>query len=289
MNNSRYRPRDIRAISGPVTANNTRNANNHPAIHLGSVTVSQALNYMRMRNCYTACVVGNPSRGIGIAKMLIRQSKKPFLFIGPKSDENTQFGALEVDWTMNSLQNTYPTGNGAVFLSRPASAYLELCEYFEDWCQDFMLILHLGRGFQIGPELMNLLGTAEQCLIFSESIPLSLRGNEARTLTTKEFLSQMSHLFVFSAGAEIKDLIDALPTYQYEKVSNSMNLNSFRSRSVFYPFRSHIGNGMSWGQTRTTEFKKSLFEMDELKRIFNDGTTILFDVRENSVFLASII
>ena len=286
---NRYRPKDIRAISGPITANNTRNANNHPAIHLGNCTVSQLFNNMRIGNQYTTCIIGNPSRGIGVAKTLIRQSTKPFLFIGPKSDETSQFNALQPDWTMNSLQNIYPAGNGAIFLSRPTASYLELCEYFEDWCHDYLLILHLSRGFQIGPELLNLLGAAEQCVIFSDSIPLSLRSNESRALTTKEFLSQMSHLFVFSAGAETKDLIDILPTYQYERVSNSMNLNSFRSRSIFHPFRSHVGNGLSWGQTRTMEYKKSIFEMDELKRIFDDGTALLYDVKTNEVFLAQII
>lgn len=287
--NYRYRPRDIRAISGPITANNVRNVNNHPAIHLGNCTVSQTLNHMHLRTFYTACVIGNPSRGICVAKTLIRQSNKPFLFIGPKTDENSQFGTLQPEWTADSLQSTYPAGSGAIFLSRPSASYVELCEYFEDWCQNYLLILHLGHGFQIGPELLNLLGAAEQCLIFSDSVPLSLRSNDARTLTTKEFLSQMSHLFVFSAGAEAKDIIDILPTYQYERVSNSMNLNHFRSRSIFHPFRSHIGNGMSWGQTRTMEYKKSLFELDELKAIFDSGTTLLFDVRENTVFLAQIM
>lgn len=287
--NKRYRPTDIRALSGPVTSRNSRNASNHPAAYLGNCTPSQIFNHIRLSNNYTACVVGNPARGIGIAKALIRQSGKPFLFIGPKKDENSQFAVLQPDWTMNSVQSTFPTGNGAVFLSRPTAAYLELCEFFEEWCQEYFVVLHLSGGFQIGPELLNLLSGAEQCLIFSDSVPSSLRSNETRTLTPKEFFTQMSHLFVFSTGVETRDLIEVLPTYQYERISNSMNFNHFKSRSIFHPFRSHAGNGMSWGQTRTMEYKKSLFEMDELKKIFDDGTSLLYDAKSNSVYLAQII
>lgn len=287
--NNRYRPTDIRVISGPITARNSRNANVHPAIHLGTCTPSQIFSHIHIGGNYTACVVGNPARGIGIAKALIRQSGKPFLFIGPKKDENSQFVALQPDWTMNSVQATFSTGNGAVFLSRSTTTYLELCEYFEEWCQEYFVILHLSGGFQIGPELLNLLSVAEQSLIFSDSVPSSLRSNETRTLTPKEFFTQMSHLFVFSTGVETRDLIEVLPTYQYERVSNSMNFNHFKNRSIFHPFRLHTGNGMSWGQTRTMEYKKSLFEMDELKRIFDDGTSLLYDAKANSVFLAQII
>ena len=287
--NNRYRSTDIRVLSGPVTSRNSHNAGNHPANYLGNCTPSQLFSHIRLSNNYTACVIGNPARGVGIAKALIRQSRKPFLFIGPKKDENSQFATLQPDWTMNSVQSTFPTGNGAVFLSRPTAAYLELCEFFEEWCHEYFVILHLSGGFQIGPELLNLLKGTEQCLIFSDSVPLSLRSNETRTLTPKEFFIQMSYLFVFSTGVETKDLIKVLPTYQYERVSNSMNFNHFKSRSIFHPFHSHAGNSMSWGQTRTMEYKKNLFEMDELKKIFDDGTALLYDAKANSVFLAQII
>ncbi len=286
---NRYRPTDIRAFSAPITARNSRNANNHPAIYLGNCTPFQLFSHIRLGSNYTACVMGNPARGIGIAKALIRQSRKPFLFIAPQQDENSRFSVFQPDWILSSIQQNCPSGSGAIFLSRPTSSYLELCEYFEEWCHKYFIILHLSGGFQIGPELLNLLSATEECLIFSDSVPLSLRNNENRTLTPKDFLAQMSHLFVFSTGVETKDLIDLLPTYQYERISNSMNVNHFKSRSIFHPFRSHFGNGMSWGQTRTMEYKKSLFEMDELKRIFDDGVSLLYDARSNSVFLAQII
>ena len=286
---NRYRPTEIRAFGTPVTARNSRNSNYRPVYYLGNSTPSQVFSHIRLGESYTACVIGNPARAMGIARAMIRQTTKPFLFIGTKKDENSQFSVLQPDWTLNALQPQFPDGNGAVYLSRPTSSYLELCEYFEEWCQDYFIIFHLGGGFRIGHELLNLLGAAEQCLIYCDSVPSSLRSGEARTLTAKEFLSQMSHLFVFSAGIETKDLIEILPTYQYERVTNTLNINAFNSRPLFRILGSHTGNGVSWGQARTMEYKKSLFEMDELKNIFDDGTTLLYDTKNNSVFLACII
>lgn len=124
---------------------------------------------------------------------------------------------------------------------------------------------------------------------FSDSVPQSLRNCESRTITPKEFLSQMGHLIVFSSGVVTKDLIELLPTYQYEKISNTTNINGFKSHSWLHPFSSHIGHGVSWGQTRTMEFKKCLFEIDELQSLYNRGIVLLYAAKSNSVFIANFI
>ena len=105
----------------------------------------------------------------------------------------------------------------------------------------------------------------------------------------KEFLSQMSCLFVFSAGAVTKDLVDLFPTYQYEKVSNTLNVNSFKNHPLFHSFHLLLGNGISWGQTRSMELRKSVLEMDELDQLFDQGILLVFSVRSNRVYLANLI
>lgn len=286
---NRYRPTDIAAIRPPITARNRRNAKNRPVIELGNCTPSQLFNHIGLAHTGTVCVIGNPARGMGIAHAMIRRSRKPYLLIGPATDKQSVFRVLEPEWMMESAQAALPPGNGAILFAKPYSSYLELCEYFEAWSKDYFLILHLSGGVQVGPEVLNLLNSAQQCLIFCDSVPQSLRNNESRAITPKEFLSQISYLFVSSAGVAAKDLIELLPTYQYERVSNSMNLNGFKSHSIFHPFHSHRGHGISWGQTRTMEYKKSLFEMDELQHLFDNGVLLSFAARTNSVFLASLI
>lgn len=285
----RYRPSDISAISAPVTSNNLRNARNRPVIDLGSCTPSQMFSYSLVEHNGTVCIIGNPARGIGIAKAMIRRNQKPFLLIGTDADRQSVFTVLEPEWILDSAQASLPAGNGALLFSRPSSSYVELCGFFEEWSREHFLILHLGRGLQIGPEVLNLLGAVGQCLIFCEFVPQSLRNSESRALSPKEFLSQMNYLFALSAGGVAKDLIELLPTYQYEKVSNSMNVNSYKSRSILHPFHSHRGHGLSWGQTRTMEYKKSLFEMDEMQSLFENGVLLLYVASTNRVFLANLI
>lgn len=286
---NRYKPKGISLISFPITSKNKHNTQNHPAINLGVCTPFQLLSYADIETSGSFCVLGNPARGISIAQALIRRSKKPFLLIGTSNDKNSALSALNPQWTFEHAQKNLPSGNGAILLSKPNSSYLEMCEYFEEWCNNYFIILHLGGGLQIGPEILNLLNSTQQCLIFCDSIPQGLRNSENRTITAKEFISQMSYLLVFSAGIATKDLIEILPTYQYENVSNTMSFNSYTSRSVLNPFHSHRGSGGSVGQTRTMEFKKSLFEMDELQSLFSSGVALCYNAKNNSVYLSQFI
>lgn len=289
MNNNRFRPKEITAVSLPVTARNSRNAQKNPILELGNCTPFQIFHHINFDYTGTICVIGNPSKGIGIALAMIRRIQTPFLMIGPAADRHSAFMVLEPEWTIESVQRYLPSGNGAIFLSQPCSSYLEICEYLEEWMKDHFLILHLSGGVQIGPEVINLLNAARQCLIFCDSVPQSLRNNESRMVMPKEFLSQMSCLFVFSAGAVTKDLVDLFPTYQYEKVSNTLNVNSFKNHPLFHPFHLLLGNGISWGQTRSMEFRKSVLEMDELDQLFDQGILLVFSVRSNRVYLANLI
>lgn len=286
---TRYRPSEISVISAPVTSANLRNARNHPAIDFGCCTPFQLFANTGITHDGAVCIIGNPARGIGIAKALVRRSRKPFLLLGSAADKNSSLFSLEPEWTLDFAQMSLPAGNGALLFSKPYSSYLEMCEYMEAWGRDYFLILHLGGGLQVGIEVLNLLSTVEQCLIICDSIPQSIRNSESRTITSREFMSQMSYLLVFSAGVATRDLIELLPTYQYEKVSNTTNINIYRSRSIFHPFHKHRGHGVSVGQTRTMEYKKSVFEMDDLQNIFAAGTTLIYNAKTNNVFLAQIV
>lgn len=284
--NSRYHPSEIPFVSAPITSANLRNSNNQPVVDCGYCTPFQLFSKAAISDTGTVCIIGNPARGIGIAKAMVRRSQKPFLLLSTVSDGNSPFSSLTPEWSLNTAQENLPAGNGAIFFSRPYSSYLEMSEYLETWSQDHFLILHLGNGLQIGAEILNLLHAIQQCLIICDSIPQSIRNDETRTITPLEFLKQMSYLMVFSSGSVTKDVIDLLPTYQYEKITNTTGVNTYRNRPLFHPLRIHRGHGVSVGQTRTMEFEKHVFEMDELQRIFEDGYMLTYNSRSNRVFLA---
>ena len=284
-----FRPSEILVLSAPVTSSNLRNARNHPAVNLGSCTPFQLFENTGVSPKGTVCLIGNPARGIGSAKALIRRNQKPFLFLGTATDGNSVFSSFNPEWTRNSAQEALPHGNGALYFTKPYAAYMEICEYIEGWTQNHFIIMHLGNGLQAGAELMNILNATGQALLFCESVPKSLRISDMRTITPLEFMKQMNYLLVFSSGAETGELIQLLPKYQYERVTNTTGVNTFRSRSFFHPFHGHFGHGFSANQSRTLEFKKDVFEMDDLQRIFGSGYMLVYNAGQNTVFIAQLI
>lgn len=283
-----FKPSEIPVLSAPVTSSNLRNARNHPAVDLGRCTPFQLFEGAGVSPNGTVCIIGNPARGIGTAKALIRRSRKPFLFLGTRSDVNSVFDSFAPEWTRDSAQEALPRGNGAIYFSKPYAAYMEICEYIESWSLDHFIIMHLGSGLQAGVELINILNAVGQSLLFCESVPQSLRNSDMRTITPLEFMKQMHYLFVFSSGAETGELIQLLPKYQYERITNTTGVNTFRSKSFFHPFRSHRGHGFTVNQSRTLEFKKDVFEMDDLQKLFGTGCMLAYNARVNSVFVARL-
>ena len=276
----RFRPQEIQLVSLPVTASNRRNAERQPITNLGQCTPSLLFDRMALGCQGNVCVLGGSSRGIGIAKAMLRRSRKPLLFLGTAADDRA-FSALRPEWTLDAPAQHLPDGNGALYLSRPGTAYVEICAYLEEWAQEHFLILHVGNGLQIGFELLNLISTVGQCLILCDSLPQSLRSSEARTITPLEFMRQITFLLAFSAGAAAEDLCSLLPTYHYERVSNALNLSAHGGLG-----RRRLG--LSVSQSRTQEDRKRVFERDDLNRVFSDGTLIAYRSGTDDLFLADL-
>lgn len=281
-----FRPREISVFSAPITSANRRNMQNHPAIDLGRCTPSQLLSAAGVSNSGTVCISGDPHRGVSLVHALLRRSQRPFLLIGAAGDD--LFGILKPDWLLDSAQAVPPSGNGAMLFSDPYASYMELCEYISVWAKEHYLILHLGSGFQIGSEVLNRLASLPQCLILCDSISQSLRDSDARTVSAIEFLKKMKYLLVFSIGSASKDLVELLPTYQYEKVTNTTSFNAYKGRSFLHPLRGYHGHGLSVGQSRTMEHQKHVFEVDDMKGFFDSGRLLAYKSDTDSVFLAYV-
>ena len=116
---SRYINSETPILSAPVTSANLRNARNQPVTELGCCTPFQLISAVDLPQNGSVCVIGDPVRSLGIAKALIRRSRKPFLFIGPASDKTSAFSSLGPEWINSSVQQSIPSGNGAILLSKP--------------------------------------------------------------------------------------------------------------------------------------------------------------------------
>ena len=285
----KFRPSEISAISLPVTSLNTRNTAAHPAINIGSCTPFQAFDKVGITNEGTVCIVGNPQRSIGIAKALQRRNRKPLLFIGTSTDINCLSSFLSPEWFIDKAESDLPSGNGAILFSNPHSSYLELCEYIYEWQQEYFVLLHLGKGLKVDIEVINRINPSTQCLILCDSIPQSIRKSESHTLTPLEFMKEMSYLLVSSIGSSSKDLVELLPTYQYEKVTNTLNVNTYSGKSLLNPFHGHRGHGFTFSQARNMEYKKSTFEVDDLKKIFDAGYMLAYNSETDGVYLMEVV
>lgn len=282
-----FRPSEIPALRTSTMLQNPGNAGNFPAVNLGSCTPFLLFDSAGFSSTGTVCIMGNPSKGIGLAKAMLRRSRKPFLFLGPASDSNSVFNSLKPEWELSSPQENLPDGNGAVFIENPYRMHSDFCYWLEGWEQKYTVLLHLGTGLQIGREELNILSSGHT-ILFCENVPQSLRGDKNGGIAPLEFMKQMHYLVVFSSGAETAELISLLPKYQYEKITNTTGINTYNSHSVFNPFHIHLGRGYSANQSRTIEFKKDIFEMDDLQRLFGAGYTLVYNAGLNKVFVCRL-
>lgn len=283
-----YMTREIPVLSTPITSANRRNNNNNPVVNLGTCTSFQLLEGAEIGDAGSVCFIGDCARGIDIAKALIRRSQKPFLFLGTKADEHSCFSSLEPEWIRYSSQESLPAGNGAIYYSKPFQEYADICNNIEEWSQSHIIVLHLGNGLRAGTELLNHFGALGQCLVFCESVQQSINLDSTRAFSAKEFMSQMEYLCVFSSGLETKELIELLPTYQYETITNTTGVNTFRSRSFFHPLIGHRGHGVTVSQSRTTDFKKSVFERDDLNKIYDAGYLLVYNALKDTAYLTTL-
>lgn len=281
-----FAPKGLRTLAFPVTKSNRYNAAQRPVDYLGNCTSSQILENTHFSMTGSACMIGNPAKAFPLVETFVRRSRLPFVLIEPQTGGNSPLKALPISWTLQTSPDILPPGNGLLQLGRP-NGYLDLCTYLQQWSADHLIILHLGSGLQIGQSVINCLNSLDSAIIICDSVQRSILREDAGTVSPVEFMKQMSGLFVFSIGNVAKDLIEVLPTYHYERVTNQVSYNNYNTRHMFQFFL-HKSRGISMSQSRTLEDKKSLFEQDELRELEEQNVLLIYNGRQNSTYLAHL-
>lgn len=277
-----YKPPQSPALSMPITSSNVQNGNNHPAQVLGNCTPSQLLFQVGVKDG-TVCVLGDPLRSIEIIRALQRRSGKPLLFVGFEADRPTAM-ALAPDRILNTPQAV--SGSCVVLLDR-ADAYCELVEALKMWTQSHFTVLRLGNGLSLGGDAMSILAAGQSSVILTDWVPQAVRSGEWG-LTPSELLKRAKCIFATSSAGAAKELVELLPKYACEIVTNTSGFNTFNSHSVFHPLHLHCGHGISVSQSRSTDYRKASFEEQELKHLFENGTILAYNAVNNSAFLAQL-
>jgi len=108
-------------------------------------------------------------------------------------------------------------------------------------------------------------------------------------MSPSDLFAEMEYILVTSIGTSAKDLISVLPTYKYEKTTNSVNASLHRHASPFSD-GTHIpqkGGGLYIGQTRTLE-TEPILSQDDLIRMQEQSTMLIHNARSSRTWTARI-
>jgi hypothetical protein len=148
------------------------------------------------------------------------------------------------------------------------------------------VILCLGNGLQMDAELLNLLNGHGQYLLVSEALSRSVKGS----LKVKELLTAMDNILVGSIGTSAKDLLAVLPTYEWEKSTNTTDYSFHRNDAglLFGGYHAHSGTGFRFSQSRTLE-TRSIVTEDELRRLQETSAIFVYNARTARAWVARIV
>ena len=81
--------------------------------------------------------------------------------------------------------------------------------------------------------MLDLFSAIGQVVLFCDAIPQSIKSSEMHIMSPLEFMRRMDSLLVFSSGSETSDLIQLLPKYQYERITNTTGFNYIQQQARF--------------------------------------------------------
>ena len=153
-----------------------------------------------------------------------------------------------------------------------------------------MVILCLGGGLQVDAELLNLLNSTGRYIIVSSSLSRSVKGSDGVKLSVRDLLSSMDYILVSSIGSSAKELIEVLPSFDYQKVTNTTDFSYHQDGAHIYENISHHRNGagIRISQSRSME-TRTVFTESELKRMQDDNILLIYNALESHIWVSEIV
>ena len=249
--------RGMHLLALPTThadAENTRRKNIQDG---GTTTASRLLAQARILP-QEALVCGPPGRIFSAVEALQLQSSRPFVLIGTARDlTDSPLLRLPVQWQDTVLPDRLPEGSGRITI-HPGEFGMGMMQ-MADWGGTHTILLCLGQGLSASTELLDALNACGDYVLLCSSLS---RAVPSRTggLTTEGLLRSMRYLIVSSAGGDAQTLLQVLPSYESERVTNSIGFNTHHDRGGM--MGRHGGSGFSFGQNREVVTKPVLSPAD---------------------------
>ena len=233
--------RGMHLLTLPTThadAENTRRKNIQDG---GTTTASRLLAQARILP-QEALVFGPPGRIFPVVESLQRKSSRPFVLIGTARDlTDSPLLRLPTQWQDTVLPDRLPEGSGRITIN-PGEFGMGMMQ-MADWGGTHTILLCLGQGLSASTELLGL-------------------------------LRSMRYLVVSSAGGDAQTLLQVLPSYESERVTNSIGFNTHHDRGGMMGH--HGGSGFSFGQNREV-VTKPVLSQDDLTGLRNNSEFLVYN------------
>lgn len=285
-----YESIGMKLLSVPVNRKDIVNKRKQNIGDLESVTVANMIGITGIKPDSPMILCGRSNKVYPVLQQLLRMTLKPYVIVGTSKDlDNSVFLNFDVEWRSNMLMGQLQAGNGMISLRPGSETSYVLRDSITNW-EDHLVVLCLGNGLQVDSELLNLLNSLGQYIIVTESLNRSIKGMEGCKLTVEELLGSMDYILVSSIGPAAKGLMAVLPSYDCEKVSNSMDFSLHRDMPdyIMEGFHHRIGGGTRIGQTRTLEMR-SIFSQEDIIRLQDHGAWLIYNTKIAHTWIAKII
>ena len=283
-------PNGLPLLRLPVTARHRAEEVRRELQDLGRMTASAALARTAVTPNGPIACCGSKNRFASLLRALTKQSPLPFVIVGTERDMDSGcLSALEPTWTEQTIRVRLPAGNGALVVDPGSNyTYMALMDAVPKW-RDHLVILCLGTGLQLDQTMLDQLNTLGAYVLLCESLGRSVRGSEGTRLSAGELLRTMDHLLISSAGLSAGELLDVLPTYQSERVTNTIDLSTRRleSRPTLGCRNDRDRGGLGMSQSRTLE-EKPIVTQDELRTMQNSGQILVLNAKNSSAWKVKI-
>lgn len=232
---------------------------------------------------------GRYNKAIPMIRQLIKQSERPFVFVGTKRDlnENSCLCLFETQWEYETPLESLPEGNGKIVLESGAETNLALKNFISNWDSHFILMC-LGNGLQIDQELLNLLNGVGHYMLISENLQRGIKCFDGVKMSASELLESMDYIIISSIGTAGKELLKVLPEFEYEKITNSMDFSYHHDAPHEHKGKHHRnGGGLSLNQSKTRE-SRCIFTEEDLREMQDSNKMLIYNTQYSRAWIAKV-
>ena len=253
---------------------------------LHNTTAAAALAAAGVSSYGATLFCGGHSAALPFLRQLTKKAE-PYVVLGTPKDlgVNDCLFRLPHDWKNDRLLPTLPDGNGFLTLRPSDQTRIDLTHLLQNW--EHYVILCLGNGLQLDAELLDRLNERGGFVLLTESLNKGVRSADENKLTLKRVLTSMDYLLISSIGQEFQDLVEMLPRYQEERVSNTLDWQSYRNG-----FNARLGHrsgkGFRISQTRSLE-EKPILRQEDIRTMEAQRRVFLLNTHSCDAYTAAIV